>query len=391
MDVVANQVVREPGYRLLGSGGEGKRKPRSRKRAPKLADQVAAPVRAWQWALVLAFEIGGALLLALVVVIAVLGRAALWFSGADTWSSLLPFAASMVALLVFALLLFRLWLPLRAWMMTRVTILPATFAVLAGAGAVWISREDAFQQEVAHLQSLVGGSAHAERQTLAHQIYAAYRRTDLGQMQLILDRAQVYEPTVREAATTFEVDAEVLIGIGATESSFYPRDSKDGGRGLFQITVPPKVAVEQAVKKLGVKQLDPLNQRHNAFVAAATLRHYLADMRGDLFLGLLAYNIGPSNGGLRSIMQQYGARDFVTIQPYLQNLPRDYPIRVLSAALAYRIGRHTGELPRYEDGRNASRIQKIGIPGLHALPATTNVIGQPNAGMVTGSSTPPAS
>src|ERR1051325_4239023 len=58
-------------------------------------------------------------------------------------------------------------------------------------------------------------------------------------------------------------------------------------------------------------------QRHNAFLAAATLRRYLDEMHGDLFLGLLAYNIGPRNGGLRAIMEQYGARDFATIQPYL--------------------------------------------------------------------------
>jgi hypothetical protein len=63
-------------------------------------------------------------------------------------------------------------------------------------------------------------------------------------------------------------------------------------------------------------------------------------------------------------MTQYGARDFVTIQPYLQNLPRDYPIRVLTAALAYRLWRMEGTLPHYEEGRNATRIQNVGIPGL---------------------------
>ena len=63
-------------------------------------------------------------------------------------------------------------------------------------------------------------------------------------------------------------------------------------------------------------------------------------------------------------MKQYGARDFVTIQPYLQNLPRDYPIRVLSAALGFRVWRTEGRLPRYEQGDNARRIQQIGIPGL---------------------------
>ena len=154
------------------------------------------------------------------------------------------------------------------------------------------------------------------------------------------------------------------MGVAATESSFHPRDSHDGGRGLFQITAPPAAAVADARRVLGVERLDPLNQRHNAFVAAATLRRYLDEMAGDPFLRLLAYNIGPRNGGLVSIMRQYGARDFVTIQPYLQDLPRDYPIRVLSAAFAYRIWRARGALPRFEEGGTAQELQSLGIPGL---------------------------
>ena len=106
------------------------------------------------------------------------------------------------------------------------------------------------------------------------------------------------------------------------------------------------------------------DHRHNGFLAAATLRYYLKQMQNDLFLGLLAYNIGPKNGGLRFIMQQYGAIDFVTIQPYLQQLPRDYPIRVLSHALAFRLFRREGRLLAYEDGLNAVRIQQLGVPGL---------------------------
>ena len=81
-------------------------------------------------------------------------------------------------------------------------------------------------------------------------------------------------------------------------------------------------------------------------------------------LGLLAYNIGPRNGGLQAIMARYGARDFVTIQPYLQELPRDYPIRVLAAALAYRLWLRDGRLPKYEEADNAASIQAVGIPGL---------------------------
>jgi len=313
-------------------------------------------------------EVIGLATAALIGVIGVLGYCADWFAGTG-WSHLLPFAGSVLGVSLVTALLLRAWLALRRWSARRVRLLPAMLAVAIAVAAGWWAQQPRFGREVTHLRTLVGGAAEAERTAIAHQVYAAYRRSDLDQLLRILERARVYEPTVLEAATTFAVDSEVLMGIGAAESSFYPRDSHDGGRGLFQITAPPHVAVAHARKRLGVERLDPLNQRHNAFVAAATLQYYLGEMRGDLFLALLAYNIGPRNGGLRSIMQQYGARDFVTIQPYLQRLPRDYPIRVLSAALAYRLWRTDGRLPHYEDGDNALRIQSVGVPGLQAGPA----------------------
>ncbi|MGR8941580.1 MAG: transglycosylase, partial [Gammaproteobacteria bacterium] len=101
------------------------------------------------------------------------------------------------------------------------------------------------------------------------------------------------------------------------------------------------------------------------YAAAATFRHYLKEMKDDLFLALLAYNIGPANGGLRFIMQKYGAADFTTIQPYLQEMPRGYPVRVLSYSLAFRLWRKEGKLLAYEEGRNAIHIQNVGIPGVH--------------------------
>jgi len=45
-------------------------------------------------------------------------------------------------------------------------------------------------------------------------------------------------------------------------------------------------------------------------------------------------------------------------------LPRGYPIRVLSSSLAFRVGRKEGRHLAYEEGGNATRIQAIGIPGL---------------------------
>ena len=337
----------------MGLGNGGKR-PRARRRRRERAARV--------WARH-GVEVAALLGAALVGVIAALGRLAALVAG-DGVGYLVPFAGAVLALGIAAAALLRGWLAARPWLVRRSPTLPPVGAAALAGCALWLATGAEFHADLTSLRTLVGGRVESQRMTLAHQVFAAYRRADLAALARVLERARVYEPTVLEAAAAFGVDPEVLMGVGAAESAFYPRDSADGGRGLFQITAPPADAVSEAKRRLRVDQLDPLNQRHNAFVAAATLDRYLAEMHGDLFLGLLAYNIGPRNGGLRAIMDQYGARDFVTIQPYLNTLPRDYPIRVLSAALAYRLWRTEGRLPRYEDAGNALHIQSVGIPGL---------------------------
>jgi hypothetical protein len=315
-------------------------------------------------------ELLALLVAALVATIFVLGQLASRFSGDSLVSNLLPFAGAILALSIGVGSFLWVWLKARRWLVSRFTILPAITSVSLAVMAVWAATRPVFYEEVSNLQTMIGGAAEAGRVTIAHQVFAAYRRADLADLETILERARVFEPTVHEAAAAFAVDAEVLVGLGATESSFAPRPSKDGGHGLFQITKIPSSVQKEVRDRLGIKKLDPWNQRHNAFLGAATLRRYLDQMGDDLFLGLLAYNIGPQNGGLKAIMTRYGAKDFVTIQPYLKNLPRDYPIRVLSAALAYRVWRTDGKLPRYEEGDNAKRIQLLGVPGLddHRLP-----------------------
>lgn len=309
-------------------------------------------------------EIAGLTVTALVAVMGALGHTAARFAGTHLFSNLLPFAAVVVLLALLAAVLLKGWLHLRNHLGSLKSFLPACASALIALWAGWFASQDGYYRELRNYRTLVGGTAEAERRTISHQVFAAYRRSDLGQFQRMMTRAQVYLPAITEAASIYRVDTDVLIGVAAAESSFLPRDSKDGGRGLFQITAPPKVATESARRQLNLKRLDLNDARQNAFVAAATLNHYLTEMDDDLFLGLLAYNIGPKNGGLLSIMTQYGARDFVTIQPYLQNLPRDYPIRVLTAALAYRLWRTQGSLPHYEEAGNATRIQNVGIPGL---------------------------
>ncbi|MBX3025037.1 transglycosylase SLT domain-containing protein [bacterium] len=300
---------------------------------------------------------------ALVLVIAALGQFADWFVGAEIWRHLLPFAAAVLGLAVVVGGLLWGWLQARRPLAGAFAWAPLLVAVAAAGGAARFAFHPAFARDLHQLQALIGGQAAAERAAIAHQVFAAYRRADRGALQRLFERGQPFAPAVAEAAATFDVDPDLLMGLAAVESSFRPRTSGDGGLGLFQITAPPAAAMADASRALGAPRIALTDPRQNAAVGAATLRRYLDQMRGDLFLGLLAYNIGPANGGLRAIMDRYGARDFVTIQPYLQELPRDYPIRVLSTALAYRLWRRGTGLPRYEDGDNARDVQAAGIPG----------------------------
>lgn len=237
-------------------------------------------------------------------------------------------------------------------------------SIILALGSVMIVMDDEFALAFGRFRTLVGGKQEVRRVTLAHQVYAAYRRHGIGALQQMVGRGQKYSEIVQDAARNYKIDPDLLLGIAAAESSFKPRNSSDGGRGLFQITRVPKKIESEARSHFAGQRLSVSNDRHNAYLAAATFKHYLEEMHGDLFLGLLAYNIGPANGGLRFIMDKYGVTDFTTIQPYLQQLPRDYPIRVLSYALAFRLWREEGKLLAYQEGGNAVRIQRIGIPGL---------------------------
>lgn len=325
------------------SGGARAARPRRRKRKTAFP---AWPYRLGEHALAAALLAAAG--------IALLGRVA---PGGEPWHFVLALAGIAVASALAIVPLDRIRRRARpGWRHA----LNAALLLLLGA-AVWQARAG---WALHALRELLAGERATQVRVVRHQIYAAYRRMDLAGQRKILERAEVFAPTIEQAAAAFNVDAELMMGIAAAESSFYPRDSRDGGKGLFQITAVPPAAVAAARAKLGVESLDPWNQRHNAYVAAATLDLYRKQMKGDLFLTLLAYNIGPHNGGLKTIMSTYGARNFAQVQPYLQALPRDYPIRVLASALSYRVWRRLGRLPRFEEGTTARDIQAMGIPGL---------------------------
>jgi hypothetical protein len=343
-----------------------KRKPRStttkgtgRKRGPKKPQMLTRTLL-----LLTGLEIFGLAASAVTGIIVLLGYAADRFSGTRFFSHLLPFTLGVLGLIVTTALLLIGWLRLRRWLRQRFLFLPAALALTLALVMGGLTLKGDFYFAFSQFRILVGGKEEASRVTLAHQVFAAYRRLDSAQLQQMVDRAQPYTKDIDAAAEAFDLDPDLLHGIAAAESSFLPRTSKDGGQGLFQITQIPEAATRTAGDRIGTDKPVIADHRHNGYLAAATLHYYLNQMRNDLFLGLLAYNIGPKNGGLRFIMQQYGATDFVTIQPYLQQLPRDYPIRVLCNALAFRLVRTEGKLRAYEEGLNAVRIQHIGIPGL---------------------------
>ncbi|MGR9116262.1 MAG: transglycosylase SLT domain-containing protein [Gammaproteobacteria bacterium] len=314
--------------------------------------------------LFVALELTGLLISIILAIIVLLGYSSIWFSGTRFFTNLLPFALGVLILVLMTTGFLIGWWKFRKLLKGRAEPLRSFLSASLALFIAWSTIQGDFALAFTHFRTLVGGKQEARRISLAHQVYAAYRRHDHRQLNRLIQRSQDFNEDIYLAAKAFDIDANLLQGVAATESSFRPRASRDGGRGLFQITRVPKAALKKAGSKLAVANPSEHIARHNAFIAAATLKYYLNEMDNDLFLGLLAYNIGPANGGLRFIMKQYGATDFSTIQPYLQKLPRDYPVRVLAYSLAFRIWQQEGKLLSYEKADNAVRIQRMGIPGL---------------------------
>ena len=167
--------------------------------------------------LLLLTEILALLWVAWVVGVALLGYAASWFTGGEAETHLLPFAGTVLGLALSASLIIRGWLWMRTRLKTRSCWLPAIVAVTLTAMATGFAAQPTFRIQQGHLKTLIGGMHEAERTTLAHQVYAAYRRADLNDIRRILDRALVYWPIVREAADAYQLDPEVLVGVGAAD------------------------------------------------------------------------------------------------------------------------------------------------------------------------------
>lgn len=99
--------------------------------------------------------------------------------------------------------------------------------------------------------------------------------------------ASPLQQIVREAATTYEVDAALLYSMIVVESRCNAdATSPVGAMGLMQL-------MPGTARWLGVK--DPFHIRDNVFGGAKYLAYLKQRFEGDTFSALAAYNAGPGN------------------------------------------------------------------------------------------------
>ena len=140
------------------------------------------------------------------------------FSGTEFFTHLLPFTLGVTALIVVSALLLLGWLRLRRWIRPRFLFLPPALALILALTIGGLTLRGDFFFAFSQFRILVGGKEEAARVTLAHQIYAAYRRFDASQEQRLIDRARAYAAPVDAAAKAYALDPDLLCGLAATES-----------------------------------------------------------------------------------------------------------------------------------------------------------------------------
>ena len=103
---------------------------------------------------------------------------------------------------------------------------------------------------------------------------------------------QAYDDIIEEAASTYEMDANLIRAVMQAESAFHPYAvSRAGAEGLMQLM--PDLADEMGVS-------DVFDPRDNIMGGARYLKRLLDYHDGNLDLALASYNAGPGN------VQRYG-------------------------------------------------------------------------------------
>ena len=103
---------------------------------------------------------------------------------------------------------------------------------------------------------------------------------------------EAYEDIIQEAATTYEMDPNLIRAVMQAESAFHPYAlSRAGAEGLMQLM--PDLSDEMGVS-------DAFDPRENIMGGVRYLKRLLDYHDGNLDLALASYNAGPGN------VQRYG-------------------------------------------------------------------------------------
>jgi len=98
---------------------------------------------------------------------------------------------------------------------------------------------------------------------------------------------EAYEDIIQEAATTYEMDPNLIRAVMQAESAFHPYAlSRAGAEGLMQLM--PDLSEEMGVNNA----FDP---RENIMGGVRYLKRLLDDHDGNVDLALASYNAGPGN------------------------------------------------------------------------------------------------
>jgi len=127
----------------------------------------------------------------------------------------------------------------------------------------------------------------------------------------LLSMKNHYRDLVETSAARYQVDADLISSVIATESNFNARAvSRKNARGLMQL-------MPETAAKLGVRNVfDP---QENIDAGTRYLGNLLQRYRNDLALALAAYNAGPER------VQQYGrVPPFAETVSYVRKVQRTY-------------------------------------------------------------------